>query len=68
MMSMRRSGWLPAVKAVIDLERSVQPEKARYANLAERPSSNLGDCGFDSLPCYSKGNMRRLGIGRPRWL
>ena len=33
---------------------------------AERPSSNLGDCGFDSLPCYL--NMRRLGIGRPRWL
>ena len=21
---------------------------------AERPSSNLGDCGFDSLPCYLK--------------
>ena len=39
---------------------------ARYANPAERPSSNLGDCGFDSLPCYL--NMRRLGIGRPRWL
>ena len=27
-------------------------DTARYANPAERPSSNLGDCGFDSLPCY----------------
>ena len=24
-------------------------------------------CGFDSLPCYLN-NMRRLGIGEPKWL
>lgn len=41
-------------------------EMARYANPAERRISNVRGCGFDSLPCYL--NMRRLGIGRPRWL
>ena len=35
--------------------------------LAKRPSSNLGDCGFNSRLRHSI-NMRRLGIGEPKWL
>jgi hypothetical protein len=34
--------------------------------LAKRRSSNLRACGFDSHPCYL--TMRRLGIGKPKWL
>lgn len=33
---------------------------ARYANRQMRPSSNLGVCGFESLPCYSLA--KRPGI------
>jgi hypothetical protein len=48
--------------------RSVaEHEEARYANPAERRISNVRGCGFDSLPCYLKNNMRRLGIGEPTW-
>ena len=35
--------------------------------LAKRPSSNLGDCGFDSRLCHFE-KMRRLGIGEPNCL
>ena len=34
---------------------------------AKRPSSNLGDCGFDSRLRHLK-IMRRLGIGEPNCL
>ena len=37
---------------------------ARCANLAERPSSNLGGCGFDSLPCYLMMAQWTSGCGR----
>ena len=30
--------------------------------MEERPSSNLGECGFDSHPCYLR--MRRMALGR----
>ena len=40
---------------------------ARYANRQSGQAQTLvTDCGFDSHPCYS--NMRRLGIGEPKWL
>src|SRR5262245_59966313 len=32
---------------------------------AERPSSNLGECGFDSHPCYWSCVGRRWDAGRP---
>src|SRR5262249_39991130 len=35
---------------------------------AKRPSSNLGDCVWVRFPPVLNGNMRRLGIGEPKWL
>src|SRR6478735_8037259 len=39
---------------------------ARYANRKLRPSSNLGVCGFESLPCYSANAGTAFGraVGR----
>src|SRR5438094_1618094 len=40
---------------------------ARYANRESGQAQTLVMvCGFDSHPCY--WNMRRLGIGEPKWL
>jgi hypothetical protein len=41
--------------------------KARYANRQSGEAQTFVIvCGFDSLPCYL--DMRRLGIGEPKWL
>ena len=42
------SRWRPSVQ----IRSGTLDNTARCANVAERPSSNLGGCGFDSLPCY----------------
>ena len=43
--------------------------EARYANWqSDEAQTFVTVCGFDSHPCYSMNNMRRLGIGEPQWL
>ena len=63
-----RSARLPVTQEIVGSNPIGDARKhGTVRQPAERPSSNLGACGFDSLPCYSS-NMRRLGIGEPKWL
>ena len=73
LLEINTSSWSSGVLACLSRRRSsvqirsgVLRNMARYANPAERRISNVRGCGFDSLPCYLN-DMRRLGIGRPRW-
>jgi hypothetical protein len=63
----RRTTTLRAVPGVQTPSRALSTNMARYAKKAKRPSSNLGDCGFDSRLRHLK-TMRRLGIGEPNCL
>ena len=41
-------------RSSVQIRSGTLSNMARYANPAERRSSNLRGCGFDSLPCYLK--------------
>ena len=58
------SRWRPSVQ----IRPGTLDKMARYANrYSGEAQTFVIVCGFDSLPCYFN-HMRRLGIGRPKWL
>ena len=64
----QRSARLPVTQEIVGSNPIGDAQHGMVRQLAERRISNVRGCGFDSLPCYSKNNMRRLGIGEPKWL